>query len=550
LIDMLKIMLDTNQYDRLLKAPVTYDRLLQLQSHGEIELLTTHIQRDEILAVDDPEKRGPLEALLGQARLIGTRGVVVGVSRIGLARLGDDKDHALIEHVRGRAWKRKTKDALIVATATKDADVLVTDDDRLIRRMKRYPGARCEAVNFEEFQTRIANLDPKKDPDLEQEARIALLQFHTSQMQGTRTHILSAAILVLAIFEIWFRMPDAIRTPLVNLFMSVVLGMVFASICFFAVRIFWYGQLVRSTVCTHRRAPIKDKPLIYQLDKDIIEDAKEEAARRGDKKLDPILKWLTRRGMHDNAYQTFLICVLIAYAIMILMLVVSPGLTFGFNDLQVPQWLAEAFRWSSSVIGSLAVLAIADRCRKPSLRIQYRPEPISKDPRRWVHVDVCNKPSSFLTRSPAFECIGSVTYTSLDGIDVKGPRETKWESRPEPESLQYDAEGKPVGRSIEIGTLQLLKVETIHPGGRPKGLDIAVKFDGENDAWIWTPESYVRYNRPECQLKEGIYRVKVRIESPGIGPVEEEFMLENKGDKAAGLRLMPASKYPRGADPR
>jgi hypothetical protein len=36
---------------------------------------------------------------------------------------------------------------------------------------------------------------------------------------------------------------------------------------------------------------------------------------------------------------------------------------------------------------------------------------------------------------------------------------------------------------------------------------------------------------------EGTYRVNVRIESPGIDAVEKEFILENKGDKAAGLRL-------------
>jgi len=541
---MLKIMLDTNQYDKLLKAPVTYVRLLELQRQGEIELLTTHIQRDEILAVDDPEKRGRLEALLGQARVIGTRGVVVGVSRVGLATLGDDKDHALIEHIRSRAWKRKTKDALIVATATKDADLLVTDDDRLTRRLERYLGTKCEAINFEEFQTRMANLDPERAPDLEQQGRIALLQFHTSQMQGTRTNILSAVIIVLTIFEIWFRMPDAKRTPLVNLFMSVALGTVIASICFFAVRIFWYGQLVRSTVCTHRRAQIKDKPLIYQLDKGIIEDAKEETARKGDKKLDSILKWLTRRGMHDNAYQTFLICILMALAIVVLMRVVSPTSTLGFNDLQVPQWLAEIFRWSSSIIVSLAILAFADRHRKPSLQIQYRHEPVSQDPRRWVHVDVCNKPSPFLTRSPAFECRGRVTYTSLDGDDVKGPLETKWESKLVAESVQYDAKGKPVGRSIEYGTLELMKVETIRPGGRPKGLDIAVKLDGETDAWIWTPESYKGYNKPEYRLREGIYRVEVEIESPGIDPVKGEFVLENKGDKAAGLRLTPMRANP------
>lgn len=45
---MQKIMLDTNEYDRLLAAQDAYDMLLGLLFRGRIELLSTHIQRDEI----------------------------------------------------------------------------------------------------------------------------------------------------------------------------------------------------------------------------------------------------------------------------------------------------------------------------------------------------------------------------------------------------------------------------------------------------------------------------------------------------------------------
>jgi len=155
---MQKIMLDTNQYDRLLDAPETYDKLLELQSEGKIKLLATHIQKDEILAIDNLSRRRRLEALLAHACLIGTRGAILDVSRFDLAKFGDDKDRALIEHIRGDAWERESEDALIVATAAKDADIFVTDDRPLTRRLKRYPSLRCEVIDFEEFRRQLSRI--------------------------------------------------------------------------------------------------------------------------------------------------------------------------------------------------------------------------------------------------------------------------------------------------------------------------------------------------------------------------------------------------------
>jgi len=153
-----KIMLDTNQYDKLLDAPVTYDRLLRLQSEEKIELLTTHIQRDELMAMNNIERRMRLEAIFANARLTGTRGIILNKSRLGFARFGDDENHALIEHIRGEAWERKSNDALIAATAAKEADLFVTEDKPLARRLKDYPGLKCEVIDFDEFERRLAKL--------------------------------------------------------------------------------------------------------------------------------------------------------------------------------------------------------------------------------------------------------------------------------------------------------------------------------------------------------------------------------------------------------
>jgi len=150
-----KIMLDTMQYDKLLYACETRDRLFRLLSETKIELLSTHIQKDEILAIDNAEKRTRLDVIFVHARLIATRGVILDKSKVGFAGLGDEEDYVLVEHIRGEAWERKGNDALIAATAAKDADLFVTDDKPLTRRLNAYPALKCEVIDFAEFSRRL-----------------------------------------------------------------------------------------------------------------------------------------------------------------------------------------------------------------------------------------------------------------------------------------------------------------------------------------------------------------------------------------------------------
>jgi len=151
-------MFDTMEYDKILDAPAIFAKVLELISNGKIELLLTHIQRDEIMKVHDTSKRNRLEAFLNHTKMIGTRGVVIGYSRLDQARFGSDEDHKLIDYIRSSAWDRKTNDALIAVTAARDADVFVTDDYRLMRKLENYPNLTCEIITFDKFETRLNNL--------------------------------------------------------------------------------------------------------------------------------------------------------------------------------------------------------------------------------------------------------------------------------------------------------------------------------------------------------------------------------------------------------
>jgi predicted nucleic acid-binding protein len=154
---MERIMFDTNVFDKLVTAPDAYERLMTLLSQGKIELLVTHIQRDEIAAIADSTKRAQLLALLDHGHIISTRRAVWDVSRYDQSRIGSDEDNKLIEHIRGDRWDRDTNDALIAATAARDADVFVTDDGILMRRLTSYPEIHCQVINFEELERHLTN---------------------------------------------------------------------------------------------------------------------------------------------------------------------------------------------------------------------------------------------------------------------------------------------------------------------------------------------------------------------------------------------------------
>jgi hypothetical protein len=183
---------------------------------------------------------------------------------------------------------------------------------------------------------------------------------------------------------------------------------------------------------------------------------------------------------------------------------------------------------------------LIDFLRKPTLDIICKDEPVSVHPTRWVHVFVVNKAARWIIKHTAVECRGRVTYTKLSlvkGEISKGPFETKW-ARKNPVQMQLDSEDKPVP-VVDDRLIEEAKVEEIPPGVE-RALDIAVKFDGVKEAYVWTPESYYSRKNLDYVLDEGTWRVKVRIEYAGRTSGEKEFILENFGDRASGLTLRKA----------
>ncbi len=147
-------MLDTMIYDKVVDTPGMLELLLRLVEEGEVEILATHIQEDELASIPDERKRAEVAKVPRQ--VIPTSGAVWGTSKWGGATWGDGSEGGVgIDEIRSEK-RGHTHDALIATSASANVDVLVTDDNRLKNRLKD-SDARCEVWTFKEFRRSLMN---------------------------------------------------------------------------------------------------------------------------------------------------------------------------------------------------------------------------------------------------------------------------------------------------------------------------------------------------------------------------------------------------------
>lgn len=123
-----RFILDTHIYDEIVAAPAMPEQLARLQEAREIIILQTHIERDELTMIPDEQKRAATLAI--QVTTIPTSGGVLDLSKWGEFTWGEGSGDVKIGDVRSESGNHN-RDALIAATASAEADVLVTHDNRL-----------------------------------------------------------------------------------------------------------------------------------------------------------------------------------------------------------------------------------------------------------------------------------------------------------------------------------------------------------------------------------------------------------------------------------
>lgn len=124
-------LLDSNAYDPIADDPEARCLATAACQQGRVELLMTHVQWDELCKIAEAAKRTLVATI--PFVIVATYGLIIGTSRVGLARLGEqDKTEAI------RNYKDKhSRDALLATTALMEGAVLVTNDRRLTNFARR-----------------------------------------------------------------------------------------------------------------------------------------------------------------------------------------------------------------------------------------------------------------------------------------------------------------------------------------------------------------------------------------------------------------------------
>ena len=161
---MKRIAFDSNVVDAIEASPGLLRAIQRAAASGELILLSSHVQGDELAATPDQERRAKLLNLYRALPVttVATHGFVLGVSRLGMARLGDGSWTGVgIDDLDSKGRKHR-RDALIGVTAAGEADVFVTRERRLQRKMKA-AGARCEIWDFDEFREYVLSITELDD---------------------------------------------------------------------------------------------------------------------------------------------------------------------------------------------------------------------------------------------------------------------------------------------------------------------------------------------------------------------------------------------------
>jgi len=221
-----------------------------------------------------------------------------------------------------------------------------------------------------------------------------------------------------------------------------------------------------------------------------------------------------------------------------------------------------------SILGTLlgAVLAICttiviERTRQPMLELSIKApvdnpygDKMPARSARFLGVEISNQrlPSLFrwMDRSPANQCRGEIGFHHLDGQPVfDETMVARWTGTREPRHPEIyvpDPSGsngyKKYGTIFDVERLELVQSLDIHVGS-PKAIDIAARFDEEDESYGWSNESYFSEKkwRPEkWRMGKQIYLVRVTIHSSGRAG-EGLFRLVNDTG-ISSFRLLAASR--------
>lgn len=124
----MRIMLDTMIYDAIVANPETIDLIRSITTNRKCEILTTHIQEDQLAEIPGDEKRRATLSI--PTKKVPTSGAVWDLSKWDECTWASTETGTSIE-ILTKGNPKHAADALIGATSISVADVLVTMDKTL-----------------------------------------------------------------------------------------------------------------------------------------------------------------------------------------------------------------------------------------------------------------------------------------------------------------------------------------------------------------------------------------------------------------------------------
>jgi hypothetical protein len=180
------------------------------------------------------------------------------------------------------------------------------------------------------------------------------------------------------------------------------------------------------------------------------------------------------------------------------------------------------------VLGALVAILttiMVENLRKPRLQLsldppsdrQYQNRPAQNV--RFLSVELDNKPlprwARWMSRSAALQCHGNITFHHLDGQNIFGRIMIgRWSESPEPTATIFTIGSQTV--SIVDPSRVTTRIDV--PPGESLHLDIAARFDDEDECYGWNNDSYFSspiWKNPDWRLSAGRYLVRVTIISAG-----------------------------------
>ncbi len=182
------------------------------------------------------------------------------------------------------------------------------------------------------------------------------------------------------------------------------------------------------------------------------------------------------------------------------------------------------------VLGAVVAILITilvENLRKPKLQlrldpptdVKYTPQERPANEARYLGLALVNMPlprwARWMSRSTALQCHGEITFHHLDGQNVFGRSMAgRWSRSPEPVAITFKIDQHMVLVSDPSRLTNIIDI----PPGESEHINIAARFDNENDCYGWNNESYFSnpiWRNPDWRLNPERYLVRVIIISAG-----------------------------------